>query len=288
MTPANLAEALDAAGLVLKRHAVGTQRCPCPVPSCNQGPRDTACSVTIDADDGFVAHCFRCGWVTSWRSRQAMRSSPRRPAPMAAPRGDKRPFDSYLSSIFNGAEPLRGTIGQTYLERRGCFVPECQDVRFHRNLRGFPAIVSRVTDAITNQPITLHLTLLRPDGSGKADVSPNKIFMPGYAKAGGCIRLVDDAEIEHGLGLAEGIETALSVMATGWSPVLATCDAGNLAIFPVLNGIESLTVFADNDKSGTGQRAAEEVVQRWRAAGRETRIILPPALGADWNDEVAA
>lgn len=211
----------------------------------------------------------------------------RRPV-AAAPQKDKRPFDSYLASIFNAATTPKGTLGQTYFKGRGCTVPDCRDVRFHRNLRGFPAIVSKVTDALTGRPITLHATLLRPDGSSKADVSPNKLFMPGYAKAGGCIRLVDDEDVEQGLGLAEGLETALSIMAAGWRPVWATCDAGNLAAFPVLSGITSLTVFADNDKSGTGQRAAEQVAQRWRAAGREARIVLPPQIGADWNDEVAA
>jgi putative DNA primase/helicase len=285
MTPADLAEALAAAGLVLKRYTGRNHRCPCP--SCGRGPRDDTCGVTIDDDGAFVSHCFRCEWATSWRPRQAMRSGPRPSAPVRAPQNDKRPFDSFLASIFNATDPLKGTHGQPYLEGRGCLVPACRDVRFHRNLRGFPAIVSRVTDPATNAPMTLHVTLLAPDGSGKADVSPNKLFMPGYAKKGGVIRLVDDADVEAGLGLAEGLETALSVMAAGWSPVWATCDAGNLAAFPVMNGIKTLTVFADNDASGTGQRAAEQVVQRWRAAGREARIILPPTEGTDWNDTLS-
>lgn len=282
MTPTTLAEALDAAGLVLRRRTGRNHRCPCP--SCGRGPKDDTCGVTIDDSDAFVAHCFRCGWATSWRPRQTMQAAPRRSAPRPPIQNDKRPFDSYLAGIFNAATSITGTVGQRYFEGRRCIVPDCRDVRFHRNVRGFPAIVSRVTDALTNKPLTLHLTLLRADGRGKADVSPNKFFMPGYAKAGGCIRLVDDADVEQGLGLAEGLETALSVMAAGWGPVWATCDAGNLAAFPVLSGISSLTIFADHDKSGTGQRAADQVARRWRDAGREARIVLPPIEGTDWND----
>jgi hypothetical protein len=85
--------------------------------------------------------------------------------------------------------------------------------------------------------------------------------------------------------LAEGIETALAVMADGWMPVWATVDAGNMAAFPVLSGIESLTLFADNDLSGTGLNAAEACVARWRGAGRESRIVMPTRADTDWNDD---
>ena len=65
-------------------------------------------------------------------------------------------------------------------------------------------------------------------------------------------------------------------------PVWSALNAGNLADLPVLAGIERLYVYADNDASGTGQRAAETLARRWYDAGRETFIALPKA--GDWND----
>jgi hypothetical protein len=152
----------------------------------------------------------------------------------------------------------------------------------------FPIMVARVTDIITAAPISLHFTRLAPDGSGKATVEKPKLLMTGHRKQGGCIRLVDDAEVGQGLGLSEGIETGLAVMAAGWAPAWAAIDAGNLGAFPVLAGIESLTIFADHDKAGL--QAGEMCRARWRAARREARIVNPRTLGADWADleEVAA
>ena len=72
------------------------------------------------------------------------------------------------------------------------------------------------------------------------------------------------------------------------SPIWACMDAGNLAAFPVLNGLESLTVFADNDGSGAGQRAAAEVADRWLDAGREVLIVTADSINTDIADEALA
>jgi putative DNA primase/helicase len=56
-----------------------------------------------------------------------------------------------------------------------------------------------------------------------------------------------------------------------------------MAAFPVLAGVEALTLFADNDASGTGLRAANQAAARWRAADRETHVYLRKVLG-DFND----
>jgi len=175
------------------------------------------------------------------------------------------------------------TPAETYLRSRGCFIPSCADIRFlpARQLM-YPAMVARITDVITGKPLSLHFTFLLPDGSGKAPVERQKILLKGHRKAGGVIRLTDDAEVTSGLGIAEGIETALSVMQFGWQPVWASIDAGNIAAFPVQSDIECLTIFADNDN--VGFTAAKKCCSRWQLAGRETKIILPKIPGFDWND----
>jgi putative DNA primase/helicase len=89
-----------------------------------------------------------------------------------------------------------------------------------------------------------------------------------------------------GLTIAEGIETTLSGMQLGWQPAWSVVDAAGIAKFPVLSGIEALTILVDNDASGTGQRRAMECSDRWTKAGREVLRVLPRRSGDDLNDIV--
>jgi len=90
------------------------------------------------------------------------------------------------------------------------------------------------------------------------------------------------SEVTLGLGLTEGIEDAASVMqGFCWSPVWAATSAGAIRAFPVLPGIEALTIFCDPDSAG--RSAAEATADRWRAAGRDAVIVIPPRAGEDFN-----
>jgi hypothetical protein len=92
-----------------------------------------------------------------------------------------------------------------------------------------PAILAPIAGIHSNKLQALHITFLRPDASGKADIDPPRLY--AGPKKGGCCKLTPDEEITYGLGLGEGIETSLS---TGFSPMWATLDAGNMKEFPVL------------------------------------------------------
>ena len=106
-------------------------------------------------------------------------------------------------------------------------------------------------------------------------------FVQKYPKIAS--RLSLDEDVLLGLHLAEGLETALAVMAAGFRPCWSTGSSGLMGNFPVLSGIEALTIFADNDASGTGERAAREVAARWRQAGCETHSFVRDRFG-DFND----
>jgi Toprim domain-containing protein len=67
-------------------------------------------------------------------------------------------------------------------------------------------------------------------------------------------------------------------------PAWACGNAGNLANFPVLAGIEALTILVDNDASTTGQDAAWCCAQRWNATGREVTWLIPRQTDTDFND----
>jgi hypothetical protein len=98
----------------------------------------------------------------------------------------------------------------------------------------------------------------------------------------GVIRLSPNEEVLGGLHLDEGIESALSAMMMGFLPMWAAGSSSTLADFPVLDGIQALTVIADNDEAGL--RDASKVCQRWADAGREALMKISKNTGEDPND----
>lgn len=138
-----------------------------------------------------------------------------------------------------------------------------------------PAMVALFRHTLTDVPVAIHRTALTPDC--------RKI---GRKMLGECrdaaIKLSPDHDVTAGLGVTEGIETALSVMQAGWQPVWALGSATSIDSFPVLAGVESLTIFADHDPPGI--EAANACAERWRAAGREARVAYPQSINSDFND----
>lgn len=195
--------------------------------------------------------------------------------------------------------------GRLYLARRGISqVPSDSVVRFHPSLPyydgeqwvdDYPAILSLVSD-IAGKAVTIHRTFLTEDGQ-KAPVDfPKKLmrFPERNTLTGGAIRLVDlDSPI---LAVAEGLETALSVMEGTGLPVWCVFNANLLEKFTPPVSVEKILIFADKDlptkqhPSGHGQEAAKKLVQRlWQMNIRASLAIpagdIPPGRKSlDWND----
>jgi putative DNA primase/helicase len=180
----------------------------------------------------------------------------------------------------------RRTAGEAYLHKRGIDIAAVPD---HGGLRWHPrtpwgrgkttgCIISRFTDIVTGEPRGIH----------RRPIDGQKPLTLGTMR--GCVvRLWPDEQVTIGLVLAEGIETALAASqvihrGTLLQPIWAAGHAGNMADFPVLAGIEALTLIVDSDASGTGQDSAWKCAQRWRAAGREVVRLIPRRLGDDFND----
>jgi putative DNA primase/helicase len=226
-------------------------------------------------------------WALAWLDIGGGALAPATPrAAVAAPEAPREASGTgdLARSLWREAVPAAGSLVESYLASRGLRLEPDAPIRFHprawRN-RNFgppgPAMVALMTDPASNNPCGAHITYLRPDGAGKADGERARIMLGGT----GVVRLVPDEDVVAGLAIAEGIETTLAVMQrTGWRPVWAATSAGAIARFPVLTGIEALTVFADADGAGIG--AARECCRRWAAVGREARILAPPA--GDWDD----
>jgi putative DNA primase/helicase len=191
--------------------------------------------------------------------------------------------------IWSRATPIAGTPAHSYLAARGLRnLPGGADgevLRFHPSCpyqgERRPCMLSLLRDIKTNAPRAIQRTALSEDGAkvGRMTLGP---------KAGAAIKLSGEADVSTALTIGEGLETTLAGMMLGYAPAWALGDAGELAAFPVLPGIESITILVDHDCSGTGQRAALKCSSRWTEAGREVFRLVPRRPGTDVNDLLKA
>ena len=194
------------------------------------------------------------------------------------------------SRFWREAKPITGTLAEDYLCKRGlAALPDCiHDVlRWHPRCpwegTTHPCMVALFSDAVTGEPRAIHRTAISAIGE--------KIDRKYLGPVAGCvIRLWSDEFVTDGLVLGEGVETVLAAATRVehrgalLQPAWAAGDANNVRQFPVLPGIEALTLLVDNDASGGGQDAAEECARRWVVAGREVTRLTPRITGEDFND----
>jgi putative DNA primase/helicase len=129
----------------------------------------------------------------------------------------------------------------------------------------------------------LHTTFLAEPGR-KADLLKVKRYVLGAkVPQGGAVRLMPAGEV---LGIAEGIETALSASVLAGLPVWAALDANNLMHWRPPLTVKRIIIFADNDANNVGQQAAE-VLRSRLCKTLDVEIRLPKA-GKDFNDELRA
>jgi hypothetical protein len=184
--------------------------------------------------------------------------------------------------LWQGAEPIRGTLAEKYLRSRGVTCELPATLRF-RPARGVhpPAMISAFgipaepipgrLDVAQMQISDLHITRLRSDGLGKADIdNPKRTLAPSSGLPIVCAPVNDIG----GLAICEGIEDALSVhQATG----LGAWAAGCANRLPALAGalpryVESVTISIDDDDAG--RRHAYELEDNLQAIrGRHFEIL---------------
>jgi putative DNA primase/helicase len=121
------------------------------------------------------------------------------------------------------------------------------------------------------------LTYLQADGCAKAPVrNPKKLLGPCV---GGAVRFTAAG---RRLGIAEGIETGLSVrQAQPDLPVWAALSAVGMMRVEIPDHVRELVVLADGDEPG--EAAAQALARRPDNAGRLVRIARAPP-GLDFND----
>ena len=261
---------------------------PCPV--CQPERRKSQDALTLaDGRTGLLAHCKRGGCTF----RDIVAAAGITPGSFTAPdpaqlarrmaeeqrEAEKRAAQAL--SLWMEAQPICGTLAETYLRGRGItcdlppslrFVPSC----WHASARRFPAMVATVEGCAR---MAVHRTYLRADGTGKADAEPAKAMLG--STQGGAVRLTEGS---GALVVCEGIETGLSLTsgllrdaATVWA-ALSTSGLRGLHL-PPLPG--RLTIAPDGD--APGRAAAHALAERAHGLGWDV-AFLPPPDGCDWND----
>lgn len=170
------------------------------------------------------------------------------------------------------------------------FHPEMSYLHADETRENLPAMLAMVT-APDDSAVTIHRTFLDPITGRKASVPDPKRLMSHTSVTtlkGAAIRLAPvDGDT---MGVTEGIETAWAAMQGTSLPVWATISAIFMEHFVPPEGVKKVIVFADKDRSQTGQNSAVKLVERLWALGIQAHIELPPCeipdgtKGVDWLD----
>lgn len=268
---------------------------PCPI--CQpEGRKDQRALSLSDKGGRLLLHCHKggCAVLAELRGRGLAEARAREPDPAEAQRrrdADRRAEERRLRAarnLFVEAVSCEETPAQAYLEARGIvglrFAKLRNTLRFYPGALHspsglhLPAMLAQIRGS-KGEPLGVHRTYLRPDGSGKADVTPPKMMLG--ASAGGAVRFGPDAPV---IALAEGIETALSVSLASRLTVWATLSTSGLKglVLPPSPVAEVVIICADHDPAGL--EAAKVAEARLEAEGRAVSVIHPRTAGADFND----
>ena len=143
-----------------------------------------------------------------------------------------------------------------------------------------PAQIARINGP-DGKLVNLHVTYLTDKGF-KADVTPQKKVLSGKLPEGSAVRIWPAAKV---MGIAEGIESAISAAVLHKMPVWATVSGSMMAKWIPPEIAETIYVFADNDKHFIGQAKAYTLANRLVAVFKKQVIVkIPPEEGWDWND----
>lgn len=188
------------------------------------------------------------------------------------------------------ADLSEGDPAWRYLRSRG--VPYREDwhrhfLRYHPRanyieageVEQLPALLAAVS-APNGEGVNILRTYLTRHGR-KAPVRAPRKLMAGSFPAGSAARLGPVAPV---MGIAEGLETAMSAAILYRLPVWSALNTAGLKRWMPPAETKEVHVFGDNDENHAGQAAAYELADRLKARGLTVRVHLPANAGEDWND----
>jgi putative DNA primase/helicase len=258
----------------------------CPGPLHSPKDRSLCITPSATAPDGFIAHSFA---GDDWRvcrdhvlqqighaKRERRRSPPADRSEVAVMLWNKSSDPTRLVRDYHA---LRGlTLPDDVAGRVVRFHPRCPWRGDDGLIEYRPAMILAFRSIADDRLTAIHRVALAPDAT--------KVGRKMLGAVGGAaIKVDDDTDIEQGLAIGEGYESALAGRQLGFRPVWALGSAGAIAALPVLSGIDTITIIAETDDAGANARNARICAQAWDAAGREAHIVVPGIAG-DLNDLV--
>lgn len=259
--------------------------CLCPA----HDDRSPSLSIRV-GDYGLFYHCF-AGCATNDVLR-AVRSLDARALATGAvhtmpAEHDRGRFLDRLRALWGEGVPVHASPAMLYLRMRG-LDGAGQGLRFHgrvplgagRDVVFRPAILAAVQEGQTL--LALHRTFLAPDGARLApDLTPARRMLgrPGR----GAVRF---GPATTTLGIAEGLETAISAMRLLRVPVWAVLGNERLPRITIPSGVLRLLILADDDSAG--RRSAALAAEAHATPGRSVIRLWPGRGHNDWNDKLRA
>jgi hypothetical protein len=271
--------------LALGRDDVWRGRCP----SCCYAKSTLEIKVR---NQGIVISCAACGEVAGIAAIAGIPSDI-----LVAPEPAALKIARALK-LWGKAASAAGTPVESYLRGRSITVavpaairslPRQRNWNDGRDYAAMIALVERLPEdgegpAGVLIPSGVHVTFLERSGAAtsfkKAATDSNKLSL-GQLRHGG-VWLTPIEQICGDLAVAEGIETALSVMQITGLPTVATLSAAGMHTFLWPPQIRRLWIAADNDEAG--MRAAKALLARALCAGIRADIKIPRGGHNDFNE----
>jgi len=269
-----------------QRLADGSYLTCCPVPSHGRGRGDRSPSLQIsDGDSQLLVRCYAgCdprAVLDVLRRRGLLNEQAKPTTNYARQQHDKARW------LWSRRQLITGTIAEKYLRVRNitCELPPTLGFLPARKPEHHPALISAFTLVDEPEPGVLgtlrdvdavHITLIRPDGNGKAEVAKPKIMVGRPLGRPLVLAPVNDL---LGLAICEGVEDALSIrQATG----LGAWAAGSATMLPALadsvpDYITRVSIFVDADEAGrrySGELAARLNQRKPREGERAIEVVL--------------
>lgn len=233
-------------------------------------------------DTAILFHCFAgCSTTEVMKALERKRLHDRTVVEMPDAK-PKRDLGALALRLWNASQPVAGTLAEEYLVARGLSAPFPKALRFNPSTilgsgadkRIMPALIAGVETDLG--VVAVQRTFLDPDDVLRKPIAKPKVSLGLIGT--GAIRL---AAATDELGLAEGIEDALS--ATGWfgTPTWALGGVERLAFVAIPEKVRRVIVYGDHGRAA--ERLLEKAHDHLTANGREL-ISRLPEHHEDWND----
>lgn len=206
--------------------------------------------------------------------------------PVAAGKPGGSPHEATQAAaigLWGAARDIAGTPAEAYLAGRELQAGS-PELRFHPRTPHGPRPITRFRPALLAAVrdetglVAVHRTFL--DRGRNAVTAHAKRGLGRFGR--GAVRL---GGVAPRLGLAEGIETALSASALFGIPCWAALGTERFALVALPAEVAELLLFLDNDAGG---RRAEALAREAFSGLASMEAHYPAQAGADWNDVLRA